>query len=162
MTPQVWAAIERGRHGATEQTGSVAASDVQPAMVLPAETEGLLAALRRKGQVIVYGPPGTGNTRLALSAALILSGRGSATLAGPALRGAAIRELLGEGNPSTTATPQVSVVGFHPSLGYEDFVEGYKPLPTEHGGLALALTDGLFMKICSAAAKDPDRSVTRL
>lgn len=87
VTPQVGAAIERGRQGATAQAGSVAASDAQPTMVLPVEAEGLLAALRRKGQVIVYGPPGTGKTRLALSAALILAGRGSATLAGPAPRG---------------------------------------------------------------------------
>lgn len=158
VTPQVWAAIESGRQVAAAPAGSVAASDAQLPMVVPAEAERLLAALRRKGQVIVYGPPGTGKTRLALTAALILADRASAALSGPASRGAAIRELLGEGDPSPTAASQVSVVGFHPSLGYEDFVEGYKPVPTELGGLALTLTDGLFMNICSAATKDPKRT----
>jgi 5-methylcytosine-specific restriction protein B len=48
-------------------------------------------------------------------------------------------------------------VTFHPSYAYEDFVEGYKPRPTGAGGLELELRDGVFKRVCLAAAGDPDR-----
>jgi len=48
------------------------------------------------------------------------------------------------------------MITFHPSYSYEDFVEGYKPRPTDgRGGLELDLRDGIFKRICRAAAADP-------
>ena len=53
-------------------------------------------------------------------------------------------------------SPKLSMITFHPSYSYEDFVEGYKPRPTDgRGGLELKLRDGIFKRICQAAAKDP-------
>ncbi|HEY3545596.1 MAG TPA: AAA family ATPase [Propionicimonas sp.] len=46
-------------------------------------------------------------------------------------------------------------VTFHPSYGYEDFVEGYRPVPTTTGQLNLALTPGVFKRVCQAARADP-------
>lgn len=55
------------------------------------------------------------------------------------------------------AQPTVSLVTFHPSYGYEDFVEGFKPAPAPAGsGLSLQLTDGVFVNLCTAAAEEPD------
>jgi 5-methylcytosine-specific restriction protein B len=47
-------------------------------------------------------------------------------------------------------------VTFHPSYTYEDFVEGYKPIPTGTGQLDLRLVDGVFKRVCRAAQADPD------
>nr|MDT0667934.1 AAA family ATPase [Micromonospora sp. DSM 115978] len=51
----------------------------------------------------------------------------------------------------------VSMVTFHPSYGYEDFVEGFKPVPSSGGGLTLERADGVFMRLCRQAATAPDR-----
>jgi 5-methylcytosine-specific restriction protein B len=55
------------------------------------------------------------------------------------------------------AISQLTRVTFHPSYGYEDFVEGYKPVPTGTGQLDLRLTDGVFKRVCRAAQADPLR-----
>ncbi|MFB7878846.1 McrB family protein [Nocardia sp. NPDC056064] len=117
---------------------------------LPESISVVTAALDRKGQVILHGPPGTGKTRLALNVALALHGR-AADIDGPD-RNAAVTELLDTG--------RVRLVTFHPSYGYEDFVEGFKP--AHHpgtAGLHLELTDGLFHKLCAeaSAADESDR-----
>jgi 5-methylcytosine-specific restriction protein B len=45
--------------------------------------------------------------------------------------------------------------GLPPIYAYEDFVEGYKPRPTSAGGLELELREGIFKRLCRAAADDP-------
>ena len=52
---------------------------------------------------------------------------------------------------------QLTRVTFHPSYTYEDFVEGYKPVPTGTGQLDLRMVDGVFKRVCRAAQADPDR-----
>ncbi len=49
-------------------------------------------------------------------------------------------------------------ITFHPSYTYEDFVEGFRPRASAAGGLDLVLTDGVFKKVCAAAAADPDQN----
>ncbi|AVH24493.1 AAA domain-containing protein [Nocardia cyriacigeorgica] len=116
---------------------------------LPTEIIRVQEALARKGQVILYGPPGTGKTRLALQSALAMNG-GAAAI-GTAGQESAIGNMLRSG--------RVQLVTFHPSYGYEDFVEGYKPVddPAAHG-LLLELTNGLFHNLCTAAAAAPDET----
>ena len=150
VTPEQWAAIVRGREDARSPHRHVPL-DGSEATPIPAEVEQLLGALERKGQVIVHGPPGTGKTRLALSAALVLAGRRRAVTEPAAERAAAIRSLLSPESSGDESVPRVVMTSFHPSLGYEDFVEGYKPRPTPNGGLALEMTDGLFLRVCDAA-----------
>lgn len=117
----------------------------------PEDVQTVLDALERKGQVILHGPPGTGKTRLALSAALFMTGRAGVINAGPAPRSAAQAEMLGG--------EQVHLVTFHPSYGYEDFVEGFKPdLSATGSGLTLALTDGVFHALCDRASAHPEQT----
>ena len=119
------------------------------------------ADLRRRKQVVLYGPPGTGKTYMArrfsvwwllrqidegLSSRVLGDDlalrRQEATLAADAGFGAAL----------------LTRVTFHPSYSYEDFVEGFKPAPTEgRGGLELTLQDGVFKKVSQAASQDPGR-----
>ncbi|WP_225850618.1 McrB family protein [Streptomyces sp. HPF1205] len=120
-------------------------------VTLPEDVEGVLEALGRKGQVILHGPPGTGKTRLALGVALALAGRTEALDSTPERRAAAQAEMLQGG--------RIRMVTFHPSYGYEDFVEGFKPdLTATDPGLTLALTDGVFHTLCAQAAAHPDET----
>jgi 5-methylcytosine-specific restriction protein B len=87
------------------------------------------AAIQRKGQVILHGPPGTGKTYTARRfAAWWLLNRGGADDAGAVLgdpdRLAAAEAVLTK--PGQAGVGQLTRVTFHPSYAYEDFVEGYK------------------------------------
>ena len=45
---------------------------------------------------------------------------------------------------------------FHPSYGYEDFLEGYRPI-TVDGNVSFELRSGIFKKLCHEASSLPDR-----
>lgn len=140
--------IERGPAGATAVRTALDAE-------VPAAVQQVLDALDHKGQAILYGPPGTGKTRLALSVALALLGRTDVIDAPAAERSAALAGLLPA--PQSDDVAQVTLVTFHPSYGYEDFVEGYKPEPlADRPGLNLQLRQGVFLRICEAAEQKPD------
>ncbi len=83
--------------------------------------------------VIFYGPPGTGKTYVARSIA---------------------RALTGEHDPA--ADGPWSLVQFHPSYAYEDFIQGLRP-NLEHPELRYQIRKGPFLQICEAAEKAPDR-----
>jgi 5-methylcytosine-specific restriction protein B len=61
-------------------------------------------------------------------------------------------------DPDDADVGHLTRVTFHPSYTYEDFVEGYKPVDSGSGQLALRLEDGVFKKVCRAAAARPDES----
>ncbi|MFE0511219.1 AAA family ATPase [Streptomyces sp. NPDC058964] len=142
------------RFTAQQPNTAQGAGPVQPGtpVALPEDVQAVLDALERKGQIILHGPPGTGKTRLALGAALALAGRAD-VLDGsePERRTEAQAEVL--------SGDRVRLVTFHPSYGYEDFVEGFKPdLDAKGSGLTLALANGLFHTLCSRAADHPDQT----
>ncbi|WP_256256013.1 AAA family ATPase [Streptomyces sp. MUSC 14] len=137
--------------GVTESGSESAELYAGGSVTLPEDVAGVLEALERKGQVILHGPPGTGKTRLALGAALALAGRADALNSAPDRRAAAQAETLRDG--------RIHMVTFHPSYGYEDFVEGFKPdLGATGPGLTLALTDGVFPTLCTHASARPDET----
>ena len=85
--------------------------------------------LAEKRQLIFYGPPGTGKTFLAQRLAEHLTSEGGV----------------------------FEIVQFHPSYGYEDFFEGYRPVPTADDiGVTYELTDGALRRITDVAAADPE------
>jgi len=43
---------------------------------------------------------------------------------------------------------------FHPSYSYEDFIEGFKPVKSENGGISLELKSGRFKQFCKKAMKN--------
>lgn len=70
--------------------------------------------------------------------------------------------LMTDRDPAVAAVAAPSIqrltrVTFHPSYTYEDFIEGFRPVQTGNGGLELALTDGIFKRVCDAATADPGR-----
>lgn len=98
----------------------------------------IVRLLDDKGQVILYGPPGTGKTYLAkkLAEALTL-------------------------HPETFQPDpgRLSFVQFHPSMSYEDFFEGYRPVEASSGAMAYRLTAGPLRTIAERAAQAPERHV---
>ena len=87
-----------------------------------ADLNELLEAVKTGGQVILAGPPGTGKTWVAEHVARFL----------------------------TQDLPlQIRTVQFHPSYGYEEFVEGLRPV-AEDGGIAVKVMPGVILQIAES------------
>jgi hypothetical protein len=87
------------------------------------EVQQLLAGVTgKKRQMILMGPPGTGKTFVAQQIAPLLVD-----------------------DPS-----HIRLVQFHPSYGYEDFIEGLRPVPGEHGGFEFTRVPGALVELAEA------------
>lgn len=106
--------------------------------------------LTRKGQAILYGPPGTGKTYWAEQAVTALAALWNFGTAFEQLSQDQQDRVVGHRPDAFVRT-----CTFHPSYGYEDFIEGYRPTAAE-GALQFSLHDGIFKRLCSAAAADPE------
>ncbi|MCU4747696.1 AAA family ATPase [Streptomyces sp. G-5] len=149
----LWQHIREGRRA----TLSGPTVEMPPEGELPGSVGKVWDLLTRKGQVVLQGPPGTGKTRLALSVALAMAGHADLIDAAPERRAAALAELSRV--PAGSGAARLTTVTFHPSYGYEDFVEGFKPRAAADGaGLNLTMTDGLFRRVCAAAEASPNET----
>jgi 5-methylcytosine-specific restriction endonuclease McrBC GTP-binding regulatory subunit McrB len=87
------------------------------------EVQKLVAGVTgKKRQMILMGPPGTGKTFVAQQ----------------------IAPLLVE-DPS-----HIRLVQFHPSYGYEDFIEGLRPVPGDQGGFEFTRVPGALVELAEA------------
>ncbi len=89
-------------------------------------------------QVVKYGPPGTGKTYLAYQKTKSCFTTWK-------------EEFAPNSNRYTTDT-QIEVVQFHPSFGYEDFMEGLRPI-LNNDEVQLTLQNGVFKEFCRKAGK---------
>ena len=83
-----------------------------------------------KKQIIFQGPPGTGKTYVAQALAKHLAG----------------------------SEERVTLVQFHPSYAYEDFVRGFRPTLTEDGQAGFDLKDGPLLQAAKRAEGEPDEN----
>ncbi|MEH2331204.1 McrB family protein [Nostoc sp.] len=88
-----------------------------------ADLEGWIRTINRKGQVILYGSPGTGKTYIAEKLA---------------------QHLIGGGDGFS------ELVQFHPAYSYKDFIQGIRP-QSQNGILAYPLVPGRFLEFCKKA-----------
>lgn len=102
---------------------------------------------------IYYGPPGTGKTYTLMR--LLESDYGADVVSAPA-DGIA----LVDAGPAADATVQrYSIVTFHQSYGYEEFVEGLRPVLNGDGetdDVAYEIRAGVFKELCHKARQAPD------
>lgn len=142
-----WLAIERALLGNSNPVLPPTKDTPRPHARLDGIPGRVQAILERKGQVILYGPPGTGKTYWGRSAARDVAAMG------------AFRRPYGslskEEQAEVDGTPQkpglVRTCTFHPAYGYEDFIEGFRPLTTEAGQLSFQQREGVFKRICRDA-----------
>lgn len=90
---------------------------------------------------IYYGPPGTGKTYT--MSKLLESDYGKPK----------------PGEDENQGAQRYSFVTFHQSYGYEEFVEGLRPVLANNSGsgdVAYEIRPGAFKELCSRARKDPD------
>lgn len=141
--PSLLIEVER-RLRAKVQPPILSSSNEEPRTNPPLPLDGISArveeALSRKGQVILYGPPGTGKTYWAMRTA----------------RKLAARSWLGKKHQDLSETQAKSLdrgivtCTFHPAYGYEDFLEGFRPVERQ-GALGFERRDGIFKKLCDEA-----------
>ncbi len=98
-------------------------------LILTAEfLKDIASLLEDKRQVIFQGPPGTGKTYVAQALANCLAGTEN----------------------------RVTLVQFHPSYAYEDFVRGFRPTTTVNGHAGFELQDGPLLRAAAKAQADAD------
>lgn len=91
-----------------------------------------VSAIKRKGQAIIYGPPGAGKTYIAERLA---------------------RHLVGGSDGF------MDLVQFHPAYNYEDFMQGLRPKSLANGTVNYSMSAGRFLKFCKSAKNRHGRCV---
>ncbi len=128
-----------------------ATSGLEP---LPRESARIAAVLERRGQVILFGPPGTGKTYWAQGTGWELASRKAFGKSFSQLSPEEKEEVKGV---AAQVASLVRFITFHPSYGYEDFIEGLRP-KTVNGQMTFEPEDGVFKRICSDAQADQGKS----
>ncbi|MDO5395726.1 MAG: AAA family ATPase [Bacteroidales bacterium] len=105
--------------------------------------------LRHKKNIILQGAPGTGKTYNTAAIALSVLGTDSVDLDNHEAVMKKYKELV--------AANRICFTTFHQSMDYEDFVEGFKPVPSDAGALSYEVEDGIFKSLClEAQSKSED------
>lgn len=98
---------------------------------------------------ILYGPPGTGKTYHSVSHAVSI------------IENKKLEDVVAENRDSVKnrfeqyrKTGRIVFTTFHQSMGYEDFIEGIKPVEpnSEEEQLTYAVEDGIFKRLCTEAS----------
>ncbi|MFI8513123.1 McrB family protein [Streptomyces sp. NPDC085460] len=157
VPPALWKAVRAlpasGGAPAEEETAGIEAVEIPP---LDDGLQRIDDALERRGQAVLFGPPGTGKTYQALRYAVRRLGELSEDLAGVDPLAEPGSEEFGATIEALRASGRLTMVTFHPSYGYEDFVEGLRPV-RGGAGFTLEPVDGVLKRVCAAAAADPGR-----
>ena len=131
----IWAVVTNPGDGNGNDDGDWEDEEDRPQLTLEALADELLLTakflreiktlLEDKKQVIFQGPPGTGKTYVARALARHLANNDA---------------------------ERVTLVQFHPSYAYEDFVQGFRP---KRDGDGFELRDGPLLRAAQAAQNDP-------
>lgn len=109
--------------------------------------------LLRKKQLILYGPPGTGKTYHAEKACNELAARNHFGKTYSSLNHAEKETIIGTEKKNGV----VRICCFHPSYGYEDFIEGIRA-SVSGGQTVFNLENGIFKELCKDAKDNPTKN----
>ena len=113
----------------SEDTSEIDFATLAIELYLPTEfLQEINTLLEDKKQVIFQGPPGTGKTYVGRKLAEHIAG----------------------------SKDRVTLVQFHPSYDYVDFVEGYRPALMDNGQPGFRLQDGPLLRAAKSAENNPD------
>jgi len=105
--------------------------------------------------LILFGPPGTGKTYHTLNHAIaIIEGK---SLIEVEIENQQYRYQLKERYNNYQQNRQIAFVTFHPSMNYEDFIEGIKP-KEDNKQVYYEIENGIFKNLCLEAAKNPNQN----
>ena len=65
--------------------------------------------------------------------------------------------VLEEGPKQEDKIERFEFVTFHQSYGYEEFIEGLRPITNSEGDISYEVKPGVFKRICKRAESDPDK-----
>lgn len=116
--------------------------------------------LRAKKQIILQGPPGTGKTRTAKRIAASMLNIDLKEVEREERENAGLfkEARFSEESVSTSSASCWSIVQFHPSYNYEDFVRGIRPMASD-GPIRYETQNRIFAKLARLAEDNPDQSV---
>jgi 5-methylcytosine-specific restriction protein B len=101
---------------------------------------------------ILYGPPGTGKTFHSITHAVAIIDEQNPEALIVQSQTEEGRQTLKKRYDELVASGNIVFTTFHQSLGYEDFIEGIKPLEPSPGlPMQYDVIDGIFKRICSKA-----------
>ena len=63
---------------------------------------------------------------------------------------------LKEGPKQAETIKRFEFVTFHQSYGYEEFIEGLRPITNDNGDISYEVKPGVFKRLCKRAEADPD------
>ncbi|MCI6239367.1 MAG: hypothetical protein MR638_10035 [Lachnospiraceae bacterium] len=97
--------------------------------------------------MILYGPPGTGKTYNSVIYAVAIC------------EGIDVKEIQKESYSDVLdrynalkSSGRIEFTTFHQSYGYEEFIEGIKPVMNDDGNLSYTIEDGAFKTFCKRAS----------
>ncbi|MFD0123701.1 AAA family ATPase [Streptomyces virginiae] len=158
VKPIVWERITKARSKRLAAAGQEEATEsVANGTPLDSVLQRIGDALDRRGQVVLYGPPGTGKTYEALRYAVRRIGELADDLPGVQPYAEPGEEAFRATHRALVNADRLTMVTFHPGYGYEDFIEGLRPVKGE-AGLSLEVRDGVFKRVCARAEQDPSHT----
>ncbi|MER5413078.1 MULTISPECIES: AAA family ATPase [Streptomyces] len=158
VKPIVWERIAKARSKRLAAAGQEEATEsVANGTPLDSVLQRIGDALDRRGQAVLYGPPGTGKTYEALRYAVRRIGELADDLPGVQPYAEPGEEAFRATHRALVNADRLTMVTFHPGYGYEDFIEGLRPVKGE-AGLSLEVRDGVFKRVCARAEQDPSHT----
>ena len=119
--------------------------DLPPMEVMPMQTD-------INKNTILYGPPGTGKTyNIARYAVAIVENKPLEEI-----EELQYKEVLDKYN-EYKAQGRIEFTTFHQAFGYEEFIEGIKPVLNEEGNISYKVENGLFKNFCEKSGETLDK-----
>ena len=120
-------------------------------LIYDQEGEGEMTNTKFDHNMILYGPPGTGKTYNSVNYAVAIC------------ENKAVEEVMNEPYQDVLqryreyqASDRIAFTTFHQSYGYEEFIEGIRPVMADgdsEGNLNYVIRDGIFKQLCKEAIK---------